>query len=291
MNPEFPPLPPRPNDASKSTMGSVWIVGGSPGLSGAALLAVHAALRGGCGRATVAVPDSCAGAAEEQKPLEAMCWSPGDESSHWNQSAIDKLMATTQPSSWVIGCGIGREAQTTAALGRFLESASAPTVIDADGLWHLCQDRDLLRQLDPNTILTPHEGELDRLREALDLEATSREDLAARVHQITGAVVVAKGAGTITTGNSGSYRNESGNPGMATAGSGDVLAGLIGSLLARGDTPEIAARRGVWLHGRAGDVAAQQQGEESLIAGDIIAALGKTLLEHCQELDEKQQES
>ena len=291
MNPEFPPLPPRPNDASKSTMGSVWIVGGSPGLSGAALLAVHAALRGGCGRATVAVPDSCAGAAEEQKPLEAMCWSPGDESIHWNQSAIDKLMATTQPSSWVIGCGIGREAQTTAALGRFLESTDAPTVIDADGLWHLCQDRDLLRQLSPNTILTPHEGELERLREALDLEATNREDLAARVHQITGAVVVAKGAGTITTGNSGSYRNESGNPGMATAGSGDVLAGLIGSLLARGDTPEIAARRGVWLHGRAGDVAAQQQGEESLIAGDIVAALGKTMLEHCQELDEKQQES
>lgn len=290
MNPEFPPLPPRPVDADKSTMGSVWVVGGSPGLSGAALLAVHAAIRGGCGRATVAIPDGCAAAAEEQKPLEAMCWSPGDGNSHWNQSAIEKLLTTTRPSSWVFGCGIGREAQTTAALRRFLTITTAPTVIDADGLWHLCQHPDLLRQLGPDTVLTPHGGELDRLRQALDLEATSREDLAVDLHRITGAVVVAKGAGTITTGSSGTYRNDTGNPGMATAGSGDVLAGLIGSLLARGDPPEVAARRGVWLHGRAGDVAAQEHGEESLIAGDIVAALGKTLLEHCQSLDREQQE-
>ncbi|MGE4618943.1 MAG: NAD(P)H-hydrate dehydratase [Planctomycetota bacterium] len=289
MSPEdFPPLPPRPHDADKSMMGSVWVVGASPGLSGAALLATHAALRGGCGRATVAIPDRCASAAEEQKPLEAMSWSPGDGQSHWTQSSIEKLLATARADSWVIGCGIGRQSATTRAIEAFLASRRVPSVIDADGLWHLCQAPELLQQLGPDTILTPHPGELNQLREALDLKGSSREDLSSEVHRITSAIVVAKGPETITTGSAGIHHNNTGNPGMATAGSGDVLAGLIGALLARGDEPALAARRGVWLHGRAADLAVQQQGEESLIAGDIIAALGKAFIEHCAMMNSAQ---
>ena len=271
-------------------MGSVWIIGASPGLSGAALLAVHAALRGGCGRATVAVPDSCAAAAEERKPLEAMSWSPGNGNTHWSADAIDLLLQHATSCSWVIGCGIGREPETTDALEAFLAHGHGPTVIDADGLWHLCQRPELLKKLGPEMILTPHQGELDRLRQALDLPGDHRDDLAHQLHQISGAVVVAKGPGTVTIGDGGSFHNETGNPGMATAGSGDVLAGLIGALLARGDAPEIAARRAVWLHGRAGDVAVQHHGEESLVAGDIIAALAQTFIEYSDTLDRHPEE-
>ena len=298
MNPEpfptppedLPPLPERPNDSNKSMMGSVWIVGGSPGLSGAALLAAHAALRGGCGRATVAVPDCCASAAEERKPLEVMSWSPGNGKNHWSPDAIELLMDNSHPSSWVFGCGIGRELETTVALGSFLASRTGPTVIDADGLWHLCQEPKLLQQLGPETVLTPHWGELERLRDALDLKGSNREDLSVELQRVSQAVVVAKGPGTVTTGGSGSYRNQTGNPGMATAGSGDVLAGLIGALLARGDDAEVAARRGVWLHGRAGDLAAQQHGEESLVAGDIVEALGQAFREYSGSSHRQQEE-
>lgn len=287
---DHPPLPERPRDSNKSTMGSVWIVGAAPGLSGAALLAGHAALRGGCGRVTIAVPDSCASATEEQKPLEAMSWSPGNEHMHWNANGIDLLQNQTDPDSWVFGCGIGREADTTAALESFLSRRNAPTVIDADGLWHLCQKPELLKKLGPDTVLTPHQGELDRLQKALDLKGDHRDDLSRELQRHTQAVVVAKGPDTVTTGESGSFHNNTGNPGMATAGSGDVLAGLIGALLARGDSPEVAARRAVWLHGRAGDLAAQQRGEEALIAGDIIEALGQTFLEYSDTLGRQQEE-
>ena len=160
----FPALPPRPFDANKSTMGSVTVVGASIGLSGAALLAAHAAIRSGCGRVTVAVPATLATVAEEQKPLEVMCWSPRDGESCWTAAAIQSLLERAQPDCWVIGCGLGRDRRSTEALAAWLEARSKPAVIDADALWHLGEDRSLIRHLGPDTILTPHQGELTRLQ-------------------------------------------------------------------------------------------------------------------------------
>lgn len=272
--PPLPPLPPRPRDASKSTMGMVTIVGASPGLSGAALLASHAALRGGSGRVVVAVPSPLASIAEERKPLEAMSWSPRNDDQFWTESGIRSLMEELATDSWVIGCGLGRDRRSTEALALWLRQRKSPAVIDADGLWHLASQPALLESLGADLILTPHQGELDRLAQALDLDGTGREDVGLALQKRSGAVVVAKGPGTLVIDGNGVFANETGNPGMATAGSGDVLAGLMGALLARGDSPSVAARRGAWLHGRAGDLAASRRGEEALIAGDIIEMLG-----------------
>ncbi len=272
--PPLPPLPPRPRDASKSTMGMVTVVGASPGLSGAALLASHAALRGGSGRVVVAIPSPLATIAEERKPLEAMSWSPENDDDIWTERGIRSLMSEMPTDSWVVGCGLGRDPRSTAAMALWLRQRKNPAVIDADGLWHLASQPALLESLGPDLILTPHRGELDRLAQALDLGGAGREDLAISLQKQCGAVVVAKGPGTLVIDGNGVITNETGNPGMATAGSGDVLAGLMGALLARGDSPSVAARRGAWLHGRAGDLAARRRGEESLIAGDIIESLG-----------------
>jgi NAD(P)H-hydrate epimerase len=280
----FPALPPRPFDANKSTMGSVTVVGASTGLSGAAILAAHAAIRSGCGRVTIAVPATVANVAEEQKPLEVMCWSPLDGESCWTATAIDSLLQSPHPDCWVFGCGLGRDRRSTAALASWLKARSSPAVIDADGLWHLGEDPTLIGKLGQDTILTPHEGELNRLAQVFDLKGLRREDLGTTLHQRSGSVVVAKGPDTVTIGPSGVHPNRTGNPGMATAGSGDVLAGVIGALVARGDPPETAARRGVWLHGYAGDLAAGHRGQESMIAGDIIEMLGEAFqkLEECR---------
>ncbi|MGE4615293.1 MAG: NAD(P)H-hydrate dehydratase [Planctomycetota bacterium] len=275
----FGPLPPRPVDANKSTMGTVQVVGGSPGLSGAPLLAAHGALRSGSGRVIVAVPASLATVAEERKPLEAMSWSPQDNGDVWTVAAIEALLETPAPSCWVFGCGLGRDAKSTQAMHYWLQNRGGPAVIDADALWHLASDPRMFSMLGPDVVLTPHRGELDRLAEVLDLEGSRREDLSRGLQRICGAVVVAKGPGTVTVGETGVHRNDTGNRGMATAGSGDVLAGVIGALIARGDEPEIAARRGAWLHGRAGDLAAQRVGVESLIAGDIVESLADAFRE------------
>lgn len=275
----FGPLPPRPSDANKSTMGTVLVVGGSPGLSGAPLLAAHAALRSGSGRVIVAVPASLASVAEERKPLEAMSWSPQDDGDVWTAAAIEALLETPAPNCWVFGCGLGRDARSTEAMHCWLQKRDRPAVIDADALWHLASDPRMFSMLGPDVVLTPHRGELDRMAEVLDLEGSQREDLSRGLQQLCGAVVVAKGPGTVTVGDIGVYRNDTGNRGMATAGSGDVLAGVIGALMARGDEPETAARRGAWLHGRAGDLAAQRLGVESLIAGDIVESLAAAFME------------
>ena len=279
---DLPPLPRRPQDGNKHSMGRLLVIGGSPGLLGAPLLSARAALRSGTGLVTVAVPESLHGEASLEKTDEAMSapFADGGAGILVAEAIGDLLTAGRNADAWVIGPGLGRQQQTTGALGELFAAIDAPILVDADGLWHLAADRAMLRALDEKTVLTPHAGEMARLREALGQPEDTDEEMCRRFLEEVPAVVALKGPLTLIASSEGNWRNPTGNAGMATAGSGDVLAGVIGALLARGDSPTVATRRGCWLHGRAGDIAAERLGEESLIAGDIIEALPEAFKDH-----------
>jgi len=178
-----------------------------------------------------------------------------------------------------IGPGIGKKSSIRTALQKILETGFHPIVLDADALNILAESPDSLLRLPEEAILTPHPGEFDRL---IGKKATSNERLIAQTEfsKKYKVIVVLKGAYTSISLPSGKvYFNSTGNPGMATAGSGDVLTGIILAFLAQGYTPEDAALLGVYLHGLAGDFAAESVGQESLIASDIIFNLGNAFKE------------
>ena len=263
-------------------MGRVLVVGGSRGLLGAPLLSARAALRSGAGLVTVALPASLHQEGSLEKTDEVMS-APFDDSGGGflvTESVEGLLAAGRNADAWVIGPGLGRSPDSTGALASLLEAIDTPLVIDADGLWHLAADQAMLQALPATAVLTPHGGEMARLRVTLGFPEESEEQLAARFIGQVAAVLTLKGHSTLTASCEGTWRNRTGNAGMATAGSGDVLAGVIGALLARGDPPTTASRRGCWIHGRAGDIAAGRLGEESLVAGDIIEAVPQAFIDH-----------
>ncbi|MFQ5654150.1 MAG: NAD(P)H-hydrate dehydratase [Planctomycetota bacterium] len=275
-----PPLPPRPREAHKASMGKLLIIGGSQGLSGAVVLASEAALRSGVGLVTCAVPQLI-GSILEVKTTEAMTAPLPDSGKGILQPAA---IAHLQPhlaaaGALVIGPGMGREAATCGFFRTLLPTLRLPSVLDADGLWHLAREPALLRRGDPKRVLTPHSGEMEGLRASLGMEPGERREVAQRFVDKVAGVLVLKGPGTLICEGERAVENPTGNPGMASGGMGDVLAGIIGAFLARGDSPWDAARRAAWLHGRAGDLAAARVGEESLIASDLIAALPDAIRE------------
>lgn len=272
-----PPLRPRPRDAHKGTMGHLLIVGGSPGLTGAVVLCARAALRCGVGCVTCAVPASL------NSIIEVLCLEPmslplpedgsgtlGPESMSVLATRLDRYDAI------VVGPGLGRAARTGHFQRELLAALERPHVIDADALWHLAADPASAVIPRAPRVLTPHAGELARL------QGTAEAPAAGAAHRVLAhprVVLVRKGPNTEVEWEGQRYRNDTGNPGLAKGGTGDVLAGMVGAFLARGDTPWDAAVRGVWLHGRAGDHAAARLGQESVIASDVIAALPEALLE------------
>ena len=173
-----------------------------------------------------------------------------------------------------LGIGLGTEKSTSTALQNFLKSNNAQLIIDADGLNILSQKKALLKLLPANTVLTPHPKELERLIGAWkdDFEKLKKAKAFAKKYKL---ILVIKGANTITVFNEKLYINASGNPGMATAGSGDVLTGIITGLMSQGYDPIVATIFGVYLHGRAGDFAAEDYGYEGVIASSIIEYLSE----------------
>lgn len=280
--PDLPPLPPRGADAHKGTMGRVLVVGGSPGMSGAVVLACRAALRSGAGLVTAALPASIR-IPFEASCLEGMCVAlPDGPDGAPSGEGIDILLPHLERADAVVlGPGIGRSAATEPLFSAILDRYKGPHVVDADGLWHLAQDAARLAAGSSARVLTPHEGEFARLADALGLSRVPVDEplddgrdaecraFAARVP----GVLLRKGPGTRIASGESLDRNPTGNPGLAAGGSGDVLSGILGALLARGDSPHVAARRGAWLHGLAGDIARDERGEESMIASDVIEAL------------------
>lgn len=272
----IPKLKPRAVDAHKGDFGKVCIIAGSVGMSGAAALAGRAALRAGAGLVRVATPRSVLPVVASIEPSFTTIPLPEDDAGRMSTDAINVILEIVQENDAVaFGPGVGTSIALRSVLQNLLEQDGLKLIIDADGLNNLAGMRDWPAKLKADLILTPHPGEMRRLWSGLLREEipTDRQEQAARLAQRTGAVVVLKGAGTVVTNGGKVYVNKTGNPGMATAGSGDVLTGVMTALLGQGLSSFDAAVLGVYIHGLAGDIAAEKLGRIGMIATDIIDAL------------------
>lgn len=263
----------RPDDSNKGTLGSLLCICGSYGMAGAAIMAGKAALRCGIGLLKIAIPKSiypvCA-----TNILESVYY-PLEETSNGVISSknTDFLLEMCEKSSAVvIGCGLSVCDDTKNLVQSVITNCEKPLVIDADALNCICNKPEILKNLKAPAIITPHPGEMARLLQSTPKTVnSSRENTAINFAKKFGVVTVLKGAGTIIASPDGEvYINHTGNSGMATGGSGDVLSGIIGSLLAQGASPINATAAGVFLHGTIGDLAAEKLGKISMLPTDMI---------------------
>ena len=269
----LPRLPQRDADAHKGDFGLALVVGGSRGMTGAVALAGMAALRGGAGLVRLAVPEVCLETVASFEPSYMTVPLPGDDAGRFAAEAYDAIVELAEPATVIgLGPGLGRSAELDKMVGWLYREHAHPMVVDADALNALATQPELLSQPGGPRILTPHPGEFARLI-GEQLAAEQRESVAVELAARCGVVLVLKGHGTLITDGQRLARNETGNPGMATGGCGDVLTGLITALACQDLTPIDAARLGVHLHGLAGDFAASEHGEESMIASDLIEFL------------------
>lgn len=279
---DVPHLPPRPLDSNKGTFGRVLIVSGSRGMSGAAVLCASAALRGGAGLVRLAVPEGILPLVAAANPCYTTAPLPQDEHGRLSAAALPQLLELVRGNSVAaLGAGLGQGDDIGVLVVATLEQTSTPLVLDADALNVLAGRLDALRKHQGPVVLTPHPGEFARLL-GCDIPTVQarREELAARFAAAHGVVVVLKGHGTIVTDGERVYVNATGNPGMATSGSGDVLGGLIAALVGQKLETFAAAQLGVYLHGLAGDLARGQVGEVSLIASDLLHFLPQAFQTH-----------
>lgn len=267
----LPALPPRPQDGHKGTFGTVLVLAGSRGMSGAAVLCGSAALRGGAGLVRLAVPASIGSIVAAGSPCYTLAYLPDDAAGRVSLRARDKILALAEQASVVVaGPGLG-QGGGVGIIVRTLLRTPHPLVLDADALNTLgVNPLELTGRRSP-TILTPHPGEFGRLTGLTAGEINAdREGHATRFAARHGVIVALKGAGTVVSDGQRLFVNTTGNPGMATGGSGDVLAGLIGALLAQGLGGFAAAQLGVHVHGLAGDLVREERGEMGLIASDLL---------------------
>lgn len=257
----------RPKFSHKGNFGHVLVVAGKWGMAGASLLAAKAASRSGAGLVTVHGPRQNCVILQSAHPEAIFQCDKADE-------FISDVRIPESCNVVAVGPGIGTRLDTVEMLRHLLHDFDEPMVIDADALNIMSQSRDLLDLIPRNSILTPHPKEFDRLF-GPSRSSFERIAKAQNAAETLGVIIVLKGAHTvIATPNQDLYFNTTGNPGMATAGSGDVLTGVIAGLLAQGFSPDDAARLGVYLHGRAGDIVSHCWCEEAIIASDIAEAIG-----------------
>ena len=272
-------LPPRKKDGHKEDFGKVLVVGGSVGYTGAPYLAASAAVRSGCGLVYLGVPDSI-WPVEAAKCASAMPFPLADRRGSLSRRALPELLERLEDRGVLaLGPGLGRRASTRQLVWDLLQQTEKPVVLDADGINALEGHIDILDSRRGRvTILTPHDGEFARA--GGDLSQGDRVGTARAFAREHGCVLVLKGHRTVTAGPEGNVLvNTTGNSGLAKGGSGDVLTGLIASLLAQGASPVMAAAGGVWVHGRAGDLAAEARTEYGLTPEDVIASLPRVFLE------------
>lgn len=257
--------------ANKGTFGHALLLVGSHGKMGAAVLAARACLRAGVGLLTVQVPRCGYGILQTTVP-EAMCRPDGHQNVLTGSSEIEGP-APSDYSTVGIGSGMGKAPETLAMLKKLLPTLTKPMVVDADALNLLSENRELLEQLPKNSILTPHPKEFERLTKKWD-DDYQKLDMLREFTKKYGVVVVLKGAySAIATPGGDVHFNSTGNPGLSTGGTGDVLTGVLTALLAQGYDPVEAAVLGVFMHGLAGDRVAEQRGPIGMIASDVIDAL------------------
>jgi NAD(P)H-hydrate epimerase len=273
-------LPKRRPNAHKGTFGHVVIFAGSRGHLGAGYLACLAALRAGCGVATYCIPEKAFVRFDARYP-EVMCDPiPDAGSASFHPSGLDQALAIARGKSAVaIGPAIGASPATREFVNGLVKRIDVPLVIDADGLNVL--DLASIRRRRSFTILTPHPGEMSRLMSATSSAVQAdRLGFASKLAQASGAIVILKGQGTVVAAPDGTaFINPTGNAGMATAGMGDALTGMVASFLAQGMDPRDASVAAVYIHGLAGDMAAAEHTERALITSDVIRCLGKAIKE------------
>jgi ADP-dependent NAD(P)H-hydrate dehydratase len=273
---QIPKLKPRAADAHKGDFGKVCIIAGSIGMSGAAALAGRSALRCGAGLVRVATPKSVLPIVASIEPSFTTIALPEDNIGRISAKAINTILnAVGDNDVLAFGPGVGISGGLQSVLMTLLEQDGLRLIIDADGLNNLARMKDWPAKLKAELVLTPHPGEMKRLWSGLFREKLpgDRQRQAAQLAKQTKAVVVLKGAGTVVTDGEKVYVNTTGNPGMATAGSGDVLTGAITALAGQGLENYDAAVLGVYIHGLAGDIAAEKVGQVSLMTPDIIESL------------------
>ena len=274
-------LPVRPRFSHKGDYGRVLLVCGSVGFTGAAALAARAALRTGAGLITVAPPRQVwpIVAAKLDEPMVVpMAEDKAGRLSLQAAPALTQLLA--KADACLIGPGLGRSEELDALVAALVGGARCPVVLDADGINAMAGHIDRLREAACPLILTPHDGEFLRLSPGAALppaDFDARADRAMTLARKLSAVVLLKGYRTAITDGTRLYRNETGNPGMATGGSGDVLAGMLVSLLGQGLAPLEAAAAAAWLHGAAGDRCAAERGEYGMTPSDLIDAASRLL--------------
>ena len=272
-------VPRRAPRDNKYSAGSVLVVGGSTGKTGATSLAAEAALRAGAGICTACVPASL-NVVFEQRLLEVMTRACPDEDGVMTMDAADSVLEAAERATAVaLGPGLGRTDAARALVGYLLDRLDKPIALDADGLWALTGHLDWVFTRDVPTVLTPHEGELARLLGRRSDWVRSRRLHAAQAGaDDVGAVVLLKGADTIVAApGRGPLVCDLGNPGLATAGTGDVLTGVVAAFLSKGMEPRLAAAAAAAAAGRAADIAAERHGQAGLLARDVVEALSPAL--------------
>lgn len=268
-------MPKRYDNSHKGNYGKVFIVGGSRGMTGAPAMSAEAALKCGCGLVSVGVAESLNNIMEV-KLTEAMTYPLSEENGNLTLAAAAQIIDKAEECDVLIfGPGIGRAPEITDILREILRNVKIPVIIDADGLYALSKDMDMLSECSCDLIFTPHEMEFSRISGySLEEIQKNRLKLAEQFCSEYGVTLILKGSKTIVTApDAKQYINITGNNGMATGGSGDVLAGMAGAFIARGCRDWEAAVLGVYCHGLAGDAAAERFGKDSLTASDIISAI------------------
>ena len=266
-------LPMRRRDTHKGDYGKILLLCGSRGFTGAAALAAMGALRTGAGLVYLAVPESIY-AIEAVKLTEPVVLPLPDREGILCADAIARISELLPRMDAVLfGCGSGLGPGPEAVLEFLLKSAECPLVLDADGITLAAKHKDSLRGRTAPTILTPHDGEFVRLGPG---DGTRAEQTMALAREL-GCILLRKGHRTLITDGVSCWENRTGNPGMAVGGSGDVLAGILVSLLGQGIAPLEAAACGAWLHGAAGDICAREIGEYGMLPTDMLNVLPRLL--------------
>ncbi len=273
-------LPKRHPDANKGSFGHLLSICGSMNMPGAAVLAASAAVRMGAGLVTAAFPMAAYNAIAPHLIEPLLCPLQGDENGFLSAKSTYGLLDRLEKSTaCLIGCGLGQTKETRVVVREILVHSTKPIVLDADGINLITDNINILNAVSVPVIITPHPGEMSRLCKISVKEIQEqRTDVALWFAKQSQTIVVLKGAGTvIATPDGKCYINKTGNSGMAKGGSGDMLAGMIASLSAQGMSPENAAVCGVFLHGSAGDMAAEETSKRGLTPSDMVRVLPKLL--------------
>jgi NAD(P)H-hydrate epimerase len=283
-------LPRRPLDAHKHSVGKIFVLAGSRGLTGAAVMSCTSAMRAGAGAVVLGIPKSLLPVVS--KKLTEVMTNPLEETE--DQSVSRKAISEINRFvSWsdlvVLGPGLGRNKETEEIILELTETIKKPLLIDADGLNALAIDPKILKKRKAETILTPHTGELSRITKFPSEEIEkNRVGVARRESKALNSYLVLKGSPTVVATLGGDvFINSAGNPGMATAGAGDVLTGTIAALWGQHMSAVEASVCGVYLHGFAGDLAKEKYGEMGLTATDIIEALPRAIMKTLSENNTK----